>query len=281
MRRWRGVPSFGTRSITAPSGFANSRARSLNRGEPVAPRGPRADESHPNPNAATKRHKEAQKDRIVFAALLASRVRLWGGPLGSAIDLDSAVRPNRKDHKERFSQRNEHHWIAHLLGAAPNVGASVNSRSVIFAQLSLQTLHFVHGSARSGTLTADHTDSTDGEPRNPCPSVKSVVHPSAPSVAAEPRQALCGSTAVVRIEGNRAEPKAFEGWLCREGGEKREAKGTHRLGARAGPDFASPRSPLSQVPPRPSRSRPSPGRRPGGVERRACRADGGPPGCRP
>ena len=55
--------------------------------------------------------------------------------------LDSAVRFNRKDrkeHKERFFQQNEHHWIAHLLGEAPNVRASMNSRSVIFAFFAVQ-----------------------------------------------------------------------------------------------------------------------------------------------
>jgi len=65
----------------------------------------------------------------------------------SAVILDSAARLNRKDrkeHKDTFFQQKEHHWIAHLLGEAPNVSASMNSLSVIFAQLSLQTLHSVH-----------------------------------------------------------------------------------------------------------------------------------------
>ena len=64
----------------------------------------------------------------------------WGGATPCVI-LDSAVRFNRKDrkeHKDRFFQQNKHHWIAHLLGEAPTVGASMNSLSVIFAFFAVQ-----------------------------------------------------------------------------------------------------------------------------------------------
>jgi len=66
----------------------------------------------------------------------------------SAVILDSAARLNRKDrkdrkeHKDTFFQQKEHHWIAHLLGEAPNVSASMNSLSV---QLSLRSVSFLHG----------------------------------------------------------------------------------------------------------------------------------------
>ena len=90
------------------------------------------------------------------------RARPLGAPLrdphrGRSISLDSAVRFNRKDrkeHKERFFQQNEHHWIAHLLGEAPNVRASMNSLSVIFAFFAVQLRFWdrLDGAAPSATF---------------------------------------------------------------------------------------------------------------------------------
>ncbi len=63
----------------------------------------------------------------------------WARPRPQArFILDSAVRLNRKEHKERFFHHNEHHRIAHLPGEAPNDRASMNSLSVIYAFFAVQ-----------------------------------------------------------------------------------------------------------------------------------------------